>query len=417
MRVLWLCNLVIPELAGEFNIKKTVMGGWISGMCKEIEKDSDIELAICVPIIDSSRFKDGKKGKLQYYSFASVFEDTVYAKKGKVLEERFDFIIKEFQPDVIHIWGTEYLHSLAMLRAAEMNGLRMSTLVSIQGLVSVCATHYLRDIPDVYKTMRIEGYRTLEEEERDFAERGNNEISLIKETGHIIGRTLWDKACTWVIQPNRNYYECGESLRAQFYAHAGEWGKDYIRYRIFMSQGSYPIKGIHYMLEALEILAKTYPQVQLCIAGNNILQEEILSPYAAYINDRAEAMNIKDKIKYLGMLDAEEMINEYKKSNVYVLSSTLENSPNSLCEAMMLGVPVVASAVGGVTEIIRNEQEGLLYQYDDPNVLAYQIARVFEGQVDVTQLSMCECKRAGEFNNRENNIHMLKQIYQKVKKL
>ena len=59
---------------------------------------------------------------------------------------------------------------------------------------------------------------------------------------------------------------------------------------------------------------------------------------------------MEDKIEFLGRLSAEGMKQAYLDANVFVMPSTIENSPNSLGEAMLLGVPCVAADVGGVAE-------------------------------------------------------------------
>ena len=74
----------------------------------------------------------------------------------------------------------------------------------------------------------------------------------------------------------------------------------------------------------------------------------------------AKEYNLLDKINILGMLDAGKMKEQYINSSVYVCPSILENSPNSMGEAMCLGIPVVASRSGGVPSMVEDEKEALL---------------------------------------------------------
>lgn len=71
------------------------------------------------------------------------------------------------------------------------------------------------------------------------------------------------------------------------------------------------------------------------------------------------------------------MKERYLKSQVFVLPSSIENSPNSLGEAMLLGVPCIASDVGGVRCLMTHSVEGLIYPADDPRLLAYDICEMF----------------------------------------
>ena len=63
----------------------------------------------------------------------------------KTLEGVFRNILDEFTPDIIHIFGTEYPHTLALVRACKN---REKILVSIQGVMSACAENYCGDLPD-----------------------------------------------------------------------------------------------------------------------------------------------------------------------------------------------------------------------------------------------------------------------------
>ena len=77
-------------------------------------------------------------------------------------------------------------------------------------------------------------------------------------------------------------------------------------------------------------------------------------------------------------MNAEEIVEELKKAHVMVLPSSIENSPNSLCEAQLVGIPTVASYVGGVPEMLRDGKDGFLYAFNEPLMLAEYISRIFE---------------------------------------
>ena len=74
----------------------------------------------------------GNTGKLQYYGFS--FKSSLTEQIG-ALEKRFIEILNDYQPDVVHIFGTEYAHTLAMLEAGEKIGIAEKMVVSIQGMV------------------------------------------------------------------------------------------------------------------------------------------------------------------------------------------------------------------------------------------------------------------------------------------
>jgi glycosyltransferase involved in cell wall biosynthesis len=145
-----------------------------------------------------------------------------------------------------------------------------------------------------------------------------------------------------------------------------------------------PLKGLHVLLKAMAVVKRTYPDIMLRIAGDDITKIKTISDikyytgYGKIIRDLIKRLKLEDNVHFLGRLNAESMKSEYLSANVYVLSSSIENSPNSLGEAQLLGVPCIASYVGGVPDMIPCKDCGLLYRYDDFRVLALLIVDVFK---------------------------------------
>ena len=120
--------------------------------------------------------------------------------------------------------------------------------------------------------------------------------------------------------------------------------------------------------------------------------------------------NIRDCVTMIGFLDATGIKNELLNSNVYVCPSSIENSPNSLCEAQILGVPCVAPYVGGIPTIMKNNIENL-YRYDDWRYLAFLLAKVFESQNPSTEYVRQEALNR---HSQHNNALKLLKIYHSV---
>ena len=100
-------------------------------------------------------------------------------------------------------------------------------------------------------------------------------------------------------------------------------------------------------------------------------------------------------------------------ANVYVMPSAIENSPNSLCEAQILGVPVVASYCGGTPTLVEKGKTGYMYRYEEIEMLAHTIMRLFE-QKDFSQLSNNERQTALARHDRETNAIRLVEIYNEI---
>ncbi len=375
MKVLWLCNIVLPDFCDFYGFRKNPVGGWMTGMLYQLENKA--EIAFCFPIKDKIYMKDGVYKQHKIYSFQ--FYNSVYQPDVK---DRMKEVLRDFAPDVIHIWGTEYPHTLAMVHAAEELGMADRIVIHIQGLVSVYAQHYYADIPEHYRSMRSGGFPTIEEEQRDFEHRGRYEMEAIKRVRHVFGRTDWDEACVKRINPEVNYHFCNEILKEEFYRHVDEWEYDRCeKHTIFLSQAVYPLKGFHYFIKAVPYIVRRYPDLKVFVAGDSPAiknKDGELKPYGVLVEKLMEECQTLNRITFLGMLSEKEMIQQYLRANVFLSASSIENSSNSICEAALLGCPVISSYVGGVQNLITHGVNGYLYQGNAEYMIAHYIDKVFQ---------------------------------------
>jgi glycosyltransferase involved in cell wall biosynthesis len=108
------------------------------------------------------------------------------------------------------------------------------------------------------------------------------------------------------------------------------------------------------------------------------------------------------------------LVVELKGADLYVLPSHIENQPNSLLEAMLLGVPCVAALVGGVAELVEPGVSGLVYHDSDPFALAAAIAKVLDEPDAARSLGEAAQSRARSRYDREAIAHTTREIYHKV---
>lgn len=412
-KILWLCNIVLPDFSQEFAIKRNNFGGWMTGMLHGLEKEKDIDISLCFPIIDENRLKDGRCKGHNYYTFLFDVDAVTYTDE---LIQTFKNILERSKPDLIHIWGSEYPHTTAMLLACKDKGILDKAVINIQGLVSVYSRHYLSGIPEEYKTWKNDNGISMEEEGILFKERGNCEKESIEMANHVIGRTDWDRACVESINPQVSYHFCNEILRDIFYEYAGKWNYEACqKYTIFVSQASYPIKGFHFLLEALPDVIRKFPNMHVYVAGTNILDTKIKSSYAHYIENVMNKLDLSDKVSFLGNLSEEEMIQQYLKANIFVLPSSIENSPNSLKEAKLIGVPSVVSFVGGAYSGTEVGSDSFFYPYNEPEVLAYYICEIFKNKNNIcTRFSEKSVASILKFSDIKNCINRNMEIYRKI---
>lgn len=424
IKVLWVCNVPIPRIANAIGMQVPNICGWLAGFADVLEKSEEIELHISFPILGLEEIKDGKVGNIHYYAFNQPkvwgilpVEDQIHI--SKEMKEHIKIIINKVQPDILHVFGTEYPHSTVAVRIFNRPE---RTVVNIQGLTSYYWIHYNTGIPyEELKRFAISNLvrGNLISQAKKMKRRGEFETETLKQSGHVIGRTDWDEACTSQTNPKAKYHFCNESLRESFYS--GNWNfKACQENSIFMSQASYPVKGLHFMLRALPEIIRVYPNTHLYIAGNdltrsdNIYEKLKMSSFAKYIKKLIENNGLQRHITFTGPLTEKQMKERFLKSNVFVSTSTIENSPNSLGEAMLLGVPCVASDVGGVKNLLKHNEEGYVYQADAPYMLAYYVKKVFSDKENAARMGLAAQEHARVTHDRKGNLNRLINIYETI---
>ena len=445
MKVLWLCNIMLPAYAKAKGLSFSAREGWLSGsfdrINKELKTDESITLAVAFPSAGASEDVSSSGNRslgevidgVTFYTFAENLDTPeIY---DESLEPQIDAILKDFQPDIVHIFGTEFPHSLAMVRTFNRPE---RTLVGIQGLCGVIADKYMADLPESVQndlTFRDKiKHDSIRQQQEKYYLRAANEKKIIEGAGHITGRTAFDKRETARINPGAVYHHMNETMRSNFYE--GRWSeKDRVIHSIFLSQGDYPLKGLHYVLQAMPEILKKYPDAHVYVAGNSIFGKidrrtvtaaddegtvitgskyplfMRISAYGKYLKKLISQNNLKKHVTILGKLNAEQMKEQYLKCNVFICPSAVENSPNSLAEAMTLGMPCVAAYAGGVPDMAVDKKEAILYRADDPELLAWNVKQLFDSREYCERLGQIARKRALLDHNGQNNAEIIKKTY------
>ena len=402
--ILIITNVELPDAANSRG-NNVVVGGWMHQTLNYIKNSIELYVAACV----SEKYDWIEINSVNYCGFTPEID-----------EIDFERIIESIDPDCIHIWGSEYNHSYYVTKAARNLSKIECTVLSIQGLVSVYAEHYYDGLPPelIHRRTLKEffGRRNIAQEKKMMELQGQTEISTFQMLENCIGRTDWDYACAKQMNPQIEYHFCGEILRESFYVNRWKY-EECDKEVIFFSQAHYPIKGLHIMLRALPIIKEYYPAVVLRIVGNNPQKKAIFkrSSYEKYICNLIHDNDLSNSIEWLGQLSENEMMLNYKKANVFVCSSSIENSSNSIGEAMLVGTPIVASDVGGIKSFMEHEKEGMLYHSTAVYMLADNVIRIFNSRSLAIQLGNNAHERAKKYHCIEDNLQRLIKIYNKLK--
>ena len=378
MRVLWSVNTISPVIASKLNTKSLHSISWVEAMSARLKSRNDISLAIAFP---------GSCETLQTFYVDQV---TYYVLPGENnLLTTWDKIISSFKPDIIHIYGTERKHNLSLIDCVNN---QLPIVVSLQGIIAEYEKHYyggmsIKDILKYYTIGDVILRQGILAGKKKFAQQKKLEAQILNNVSYFEGRSDWDRVMSAQINPNRKYYTCPRMIREPFFDNS--WNIQQAEpHSLFVHQGGYPIKGLHFMMEALNILKKRYPDVKLYISGHNFLQKFSIkgmlteTGYIKYIKHLIRKYDLVNNIVFTGYLPANQLADRLSKVQACIVPSVIENAPNSLAEGMIVGAPCIASYVGGNAEMLCGGLGGYLYRFNEPAMLADRVSCIFDNTND-----------------------------------
>lgn len=164
-------------------------------------------------------------------------------------------------------------------------------------------------------------------------------------------------------------------------------------------------KGIINLINAFAKLEKG----TLYIAGDG--------PEKAEVEEVIKENKLEKRVKLLGFLNKEEMKETVRKCKFVVVPSIwYENCPYSVIETLCTGKPVIGANIGGIPELVKDNENGFIYKYDDINELAEKMKVLFEDDKLVKKFSKQAKEIAKEQYSKENYYKKIMKIYDKVSK-
>jgi glycosyltransferase involved in cell wall biosynthesis len=272
--------------------------------------------------------------------------------------------VRSFAPSVVHVHGTEGPFGLLASMIA------VPCVMSLQGLLVVYTRFWLQGISPreygrlVFSREFLRGGGLLHGHV-ELKRRAERERLILASGSDFIGRTEWDRRVLLGANPGARYWHCDEVLRTPFYS--SEWREHTQPGFVVYSTGSdMPFKGTECLIESIAILSRTgMTDVRLRVAGVRSGSELEAMYYRL-----AARHHISDRVELLGRLDAPQLVDELLACHVYVHPSRIDNSPNSLAEAMLLGVPCIAAFAGGIPSMMCDGVSGILVPPGDPYAIA-----------------------------------------------
>ena len=357
------------------------MGGWLLSLGDALVASGKVELLVVSFVAggtDDSVRAGGCNHELIAVEPKRFSREWCYYPSAPVRKKCSD-IVRRFQPDVVHINGTEGSYGLLLAEG----DIRAPAVVSIQGVLGAVARYYCGGIsfPDRLRSLSIRDLirrDCLTARQRARARRAQEvERRVLLLDAVFTGRTRFDEAYLRALNSSATYYHCDRILRSPFYAIERD-PNQIVPYSIFASTAAYPLKGFHCLLKAVGLLKEEFPQIAVRVPGGQPSNSWRATGYQRYLHGLIRSLNLEENVVTLGQLSAEAMAEELARAHVFAFPSFADNSPNSLAEAMLVGVPIVTSFSGGVSSMVRDNETALCFPTGNEVVMAQCLRMVFE---------------------------------------
>ena len=370
MKILWFSTS--PSNAAEEFGYDHLGCGWIASLETIISQSQQFELGICF-FYEGDKYKKIIKNNTTYYGIPlpklNSISRIIHRHLGKLNDEYdspyFEKVIAEFKPDLIHVFGTENGYGKILINKFD------KVVFHLQGL--------MEPITNVFYPATITKHQSLLNDNfgnivrgltpfhtyKSFISRATREKKIIRHFKYFSGRTTCDRNYIRLLNENATYFHCEEFLRPIFFNAQWEPANamlDEKKIKIATTINPNIYKGLDLIYRVLSLLDNK--DIEWNIFG---MHEN--NPLNSIIKKSLE-LERNEKIIFHGPVRAEALVEQLKQCDFFIHPSYIDNSPNSVCEAMLLGMPVLASSVGGVNSLIKHNETGFLFNPYD----AYELA-------------------------------------------
>jgi glycosyltransferase involved in cell wall biosynthesis len=333
---------------------------WIVNLANALAETNEIELHIISASAAVSKHQSVDVDRISYHIIRHAFPCTHRGfprylrldalSRYAFLRWQVNRLIHDIKPEVIHVHGTEYGYGLAALDSG------IPTIVSIQGIVNLLA-----QVSSASSRIQAE-----------------IEQQVVRRTKYFGSRTAWGTEFVRSINPAALVYDFPEAIGQVFFDTARASPPEP---NILMVGSVHKPKGIEEALEAMAIVRAEFPRARLLVVGTGD------PAYLSQLQQRARSLGIEAGLEWLGSRTAAEIARLHATSSLLVHPSYLDNSPNSVAEAMAAGLPVIASNVGGIPSMIDHNETGILVEPRNPRDLALAIISLLRSDSERQRLA------------------------------
>lgn len=335
--------------------------------------------------------------------------DVIYSKENK---KKMTEALEDFKPDIVHVNNFQRQLSESIIDA--INEKNIPIVFTAHDVQAICpAITMLDNNKQICELCKNGKYFNCI---RKKCIKNSNLKSIL---GAIEGkyyrtRKVYNKKISCIVTPSEFYkdklIEDGENERKIFAIHNFIHLEDYNLETSDKGYGLYigrlsKEKGILNLVEAFSRLQGE----KLYIAGDGPEKDKIKK----IIDNR----DLQDNIKLLGYLNQDEVKKCIKNARFIVVPSIgYENCPYSILETQAIGKPVIGADIGGIPELVKNKENGLIYKYDSVDELETKMKLLFENKELAEQYGKKAKEYAEKFYNKETYYDKIIKIYEKVLK-
>lgn len=349
IKVMWLAPYPASLLEPELTLRrpqKSHPSSWIVSLSNELAKRKEIVLHIMTGSAGIRQTQTFEKNGIVFHVVRHTFPFSVrgypqYLRldaltRYSLLRRRAGSIIREVNPDLIHVHGTESWFGLPALSS------KIPTVISIQGIISL-----IREVENsVFFSLQAPIERMVIRKASFFGSRtkvADEYIRSINSTATILYMPEAVNPVFFKLEPRKETH-C-----------------------VLMIGSVQQRKGIEVAVEAMGLVVKAEPTACLQVVGGGDPR------YLDNLKRRSAELNVSRNVMWLGHRTPEEIAELHTQCRMLIQPTLVDNSPNTIAEAMVSGLPVIASNVGGIPSMIQDGETGLLVEPNSPELLAEKI--------------------------------------------
>lgn len=414
MKILWFSNGILSKKSSKGS------GSWLHAMRDLISEEVELVniTSGSVPNVESNYGNGIREYILPNWKLHKGIpsDNNIY----KIKE-----IVNSEQPDVIHIWGIERYWALLFSRGLikhervllEMQGVAAGTYNMFWGGLTPTDCKKMRSIKTLLMPTKSVSYQYKRKKLSS-----EYESELLSHFNSVAAQSDWTRdQISFICKKGSSFYESLRPIRKEFYE-AEKWKEPGNEAPVIYASFSYyvPYKGVHYLLKALSLLKKKYPQICLRIAGPNFYKYPFYmgGDYEKYLKNLIKECGLINNIHFCGSLNAAQIVDEIHHADVVVNPSLVESYSAAAAESLYLGAPTVLSYAGAMVNFSKDKPVALYYSPMDYYSLASRIITLIEDEsIRISLISNAKDVMYDKCNSvkvKERQLETYKNIYKGI---